>query len=54
MLKHPTLSFEDEEGSRLELLVVSGQSNRGIPKGRLETMSSRKGREGEGRVQQEI
>ena len=32
MLKHPTLSLEDEEGSRLELLLVSGQSTRGILK----------------------
>ena len=29
MLKYPTVSLEDEEGSRLELLV-SGLSTRGI------------------------
>ena len=32
MLKHPTLTLEDEEGSRLELLLVWGQSTRGILK----------------------
>ena len=29
MLKYPTLSLGDEERSRLELLLVSGQSTRG-------------------------